>query len=210
MREGAKKRLIGAVILVLLAVIFMPMLVEEEVFQREPDSVASIPEEPEFDSEFSATEVFLNPGEVPLAEEFEFRSEADNEYADTGSSEEESILPIEDPLKRVPVTAALPAPAPVAVARVEAPVTTAVGPVSLKGPGWVVQVASLSTASNAARHEKKLRGSGFPAFTEKANVGGRIWFRVRVGPEAKRQAASRLAARLKRSGYPDAFVKAYP
>ena len=212
MREGAKKRLIGAVILVLLAVIFVPMLVEEEVFQREPAPVAAIPEEPEFDSEFSATEVFLDPGEVPLAQEFEFRSEADNEYADTGRSGEDSLLPIEDPLKRVPVTAALPvpAPAPVAVARVEAPVTTAVGPVSLKGPGWVVQVASLSTASNAVSHEKKLRGSGFPAFTEKASVGGKIWYRVRVGPEAKRQAASRLAAKLKRSGYPDAFVQAYP
>lgn len=205
MREGAKRRLIGAASLVLLAVIFVPMLVEEEALEPMPEPTIEISAEPEFDKEFTPTEVFLEPGEVPLAEEFEYQSEADHEYADESASERVLIPTVEPASKESPAR-----PEPVAVAPGDTPVASAVGAAPLDGPGWVVQVASLSSASNAAGHEKKLRGIGFPAFIEKADVGGRTWYRVRVGPETKRGAANALAARLKQHGYPDAFVKSYP
>jgi len=206
MREGAKKRLTGAVTLVLLAVIFVPMLVEEEAFERIPEPSVAIPEEPTFDREFTPTEVFLEPGQVPVAEEFEYRSEADQEYADE-SGPEQVLIPMVEPAVKAPPT---PPPSPVAAAPIDRPVAPPVGPVSRDGPGWIVQVASLASASNAAGHEKKLRAIGFPAFTEKAEVAGRTWYRVRVGPEAERAAANALAAKLKQRGYPDAFVKYYP
>ena len=206
MREGAKRRLIGAASLVLLAVIFLPMLVEEKALERVPEPSIAVPAEPAFDSEFTPTEVFLDPGEVPLAEEFEYQSEADYEYAND-SGPERVLIPAVEPTATAPPP---PRPAPVAAVPKATPVASPVGPVPRDGPGWVVQVASLSSASNAASHEKKLRGIGFPAFTEKANVGGKTWYRVRVGPEPERGAANALAAKLKQRGYPEAFVKYYP
>lgn len=210
MREGAKKRLIGAVILVLLAVIFVPMLVEEEAL-RVPEPAIAIPEEPDFEREFSPTEVFLEPAEVPLADGVGLQLEADYEYADDAAPD---LLPppTEQPVVDAPAPPAgrsVPPP-PVVAPVAKTPVAVAQRSTPPDGPGWVVQVASLASASGAAGEEKKLRGLGFSAFIEKADVAGRTWFRVRVGPEGDRRAANVLLSKLKQRGYPKAFVKQYP
>ncbi|HSQ06084.1 MAG TPA: hypothetical protein VLM84_00065, partial [Chromatiaceae bacterium] len=60
MREGAKQRLVGAVVVVALAVIFVPMLFEQESLDLAPPVQQAIPEAPRFDPDLKS-EVFLGP-----------------------------------------------------------------------------------------------------------------------------------------------------
>jgi DedD protein len=76
-------------------------------------------------------------------------------------------------------------------------------------PSYVTQVASLGTAASAQELAAKLQDEGYSAFVESAEVGGRTYFRVRVGPEADRSSAEKTAAKLRRT-YKDPFVQRYP
>lgn len=78
------------------------------------------------------------------------------------------------------------------------------------GPSWVVQVASLGAAETAAQLEQKLRGAGFAAFVEKAEVRGKTYYRVRVGPKGDRASAERTAATLRQRQKLDTLIQRYP
>jgi DedD protein len=76
-------------------------------------------------------------------------------------------------------------------------------------PSYVTQVASLGTAASAQELAAKLQGEGYSAFVEPAEVGGRTYYRVRVGPEVDRARADQTAAELGRK-YKGPFVQRYP
>ncbi len=76
-------------------------------------------------------------------------------------------------------------------------------------PTWVVQVASLGSAQAADDLEKKLRGDGFSAFVEKAEVRGKTYYRVRVGPNADRTSAEQTADRLRQKQKVEPLVQRY-
>jgi DedD protein len=62
---------------------------------------------------------------------------------------------------------------------------------------WVVQVGSFSQSRNALALRDKLRKNGFTAFVEKYRDKGKSSYRVRVGPELKRENAEKQLQRLK-------------
>jgi len=55
MDEGAKRRLVGATVLVVLLVIFLPMLLEEDTPSPVPEGEMSIPPRPDFDRGYDAS-----------------------------------------------------------------------------------------------------------------------------------------------------------
>jgi len=55
MDEGAKRRLVGATVLVVLVVIFLPMLLEEEAPSPVPEGEMSVPPRPDFDRGYDAS-----------------------------------------------------------------------------------------------------------------------------------------------------------
>ncbi|HSO84262.1 SPOR domain-containing protein [Thiocapsa sp.] len=210
MQEGAKKRLVGAIVIVSLAVIFVPMLFEEEAVTDLPALPAVIPEQPVVDERFRS-ESFLTPADsgvgglpeeewidpatlaLPAAEEIEPVYE--------GGFDE----PAGDSASAPPVAA--PSTAPAATTRVpEAPPPMARDDGM---PSYVTQVASLGTSASAQELAAKLQNEGYSAFVESAEVGGRTYYRVRVGPEADRSSAEKTAAKL-RQKYKDPFVQRYP
>jgi DedD protein len=71
---------------------------------------------------------------------------------------------------------------------------------------WVIQVASLGNAETAANLQKKLQKAGFSAFVEKAEVRGKSYYRVRVGPQKNRAAAERMAAKLRQQHKLDTLI----
>ena len=212
MREGAKRRLVGAAVLVALAVVFVPMLFERESLDPLPPIQENIPLAPVFE-ESRKSEVFLEPADSAAVEP------ASGQPTESGSLD----LPPDDAQTSLPSADYAPAqeeaarPAPAA-----APTTTRTAPPPVKPqapapkgrsdgmPSWVVQVASLGTAEGAAELEGKLRASGFSAFVEKAQVNGKLYYRVRVGPEVDRAGAERTAARLRQQQKLDTLVQSYP
>jgi DedD protein len=225
MREGAKQRLVGAVVIVALAVIFVPMLFEQESLSPPPIQ-ESIPRAPEYDPDIRS-EVFLGPedsgvGGVDDAELTESQPlplplppAGDLEPAPTGEAPEEvpagTGSETTSPPSGSPQAAARPAPRPVAAPSLP-PVLEPVAPRGAADgmPSWVIQVASLATPESAGELEGRLRKNGFSAFVEKAEVNGKLYYRVRVGPELDRASAERTAAQLRERHKLDTLIKNYP
>jgi DedD protein len=90
------------------------------------------------------------------------------------------------------------------------PVSAAQPPSSPAQPvragGWVVQVGAFGSADSARRLVDELAAAGFEAHLSPVTRSGRTLHRVRVGPVAGRPAADQLAERLKGRGLPAAVV----
>jgi DedD protein len=94
-----------------------------------------------------------------------------------------------------PASAARPAPGPEPPpARSEARAPRPEPPVQ---GGFAIQVGAFGDADSAARLAQKLRARGFSAHVHGGEGAGAASFRVRVGPVASREEATRLASKLK-------------
>lgn len=71
---------------------------------------------------------------------------------------------------------------------------------------WAVQVGSFSSEDNAKRLQSRLNSAGFDTFQARLVTDSGTMHRVRVGPVADRAAAESLAARLGKAGYPGRVV----
>lgn len=78
--------------------------------------------------------------------------------------------------------------------------------------GWAVQVGVFSRQQAADELIARLRAAGYAAFSEPIRVGGgQTGYRVRVGPELKRENAVRIQGELKtKMKLADALVVAHP
>jgi DedD protein len=223
--EAGKRRLVGAAVLVALAVIFVPMLLEDE----EQDGLGEpieIPGAPDFDRAYDQSAVGAADGlntqlpspelpSVPVPDDetpeaFPEWSEAESgplpvpePPASAARSAETAPAPAIPETRTVPAvpeprrTPAAPEPrtAPSATPK---PALAAAGPkpVPAGTSAWVVQVASLGSSEAARKLQDELRGKGYSAFVEQAVVGGKQYYRVRVGPEIDRAKADRVASKL--------------
>lgn len=224
MREGAKQRLVGAVVIVALVVIFVPMLFEKESLDSAPAVQETIPEVPSFDPDLKS-EVFLGPEDsgiggfdpggatesrpltLPPPGDLDPASVAGIPGEQEGSFEAEPLEPAESGSETSPAVTSGVAPKPPG-----APVLEPVPPRGARDgmPTWVVQVASLNTPEAAAELEAKLRKDRFSAFVEQAEVRGRLFYRVRVGPEVDRASAERTAERLRDKHKLETLIQNYP
>jgi len=73
--------------------------------------------------------------------------------------------------------------------------------------GWAVQVGAFGSADTAAKLVRDLSGAGYRAFVSPVARGGKTLHRVRVGPEAEKVDAEQLAGRLKGRGLPATVVQ---
>lgn len=62
--------------------------------------------------------------------------------------------------------------------------------------GWAVQVAALGNEAAARAMAEDLQSRGYAAFVLEYRLNGKVYYRVRVGPEAQRDRAEALAGRL--------------
>ena len=185
MKLRLKQRLVGAVVLVTLAVIFLPMLLDGPSHPPSRVTLEPIPAAPGDD--FVPRKITLTlPDAGPL--------EAQPAEPDAPAR---VVLPSPEP-----VATAAPTPAPEPAKRPE--------PVALPD-GWVVQVGSFSKPDNAHALRDKLAGMGFPAFADSVDGGsGQQVVRVRVGPVPDRAAADALLARLKAEAKLEGILRQLP
>lgn len=64
---------------------------------------------------------------------------------------------------------------------------------------WAVQVGSFSEVARAERYAAELRDKGFVTFVTRFASGGTTYHRVRVGPQATRAEAERVAERIRQA-----------
>ncbi len=196
-----KQRLVGAIVLVALGVIFIPMLLEGPEQPVVPP-VSEMPE-PESLPPVSQLHEFPPPAEVPARPPVAVLGpEAEQE-------QQQDAAPA--PEKRATSRpAGEPAPAPKPQAE-PGPAGREEGSPSRKLPqAWVVQVGSFSRRDNALALRDRLRKAGFATQVEQVTLAKGTTYRVRVGPYPQRREADKAQAKLKKKFVESARVLAYP
>jgi len=219
MDEGAKRRLVGAAVLVALAVIFVPMLLDDKDADGLGEPIV-IPDSPALDAAGADSGEDLTPS-LPSPESPAAGMGASGDFANSSaplptplppsqngaSGQSESQSAAQARSRQAPQSATQPATQTAAQPR--RPTVAGPKPVPAGSAAWVVQVASLGSSAAATKLQNELRGKGYPAFVEQATVNGKLYFRVRVGPEANRTKANGVAAKLERETVYKPLVQTY-
>lgn len=190
MNEQVKQRLVGAVVLVSLAVIFIPMLLDGGSNSSMSRFGSNIPEQPNFD--FEPLEIPLQPIE-PIAD-------VKPRVIDTVEEPPAEPSKPEKPKQMEPVKK--PSPSLVVKPEEKKPATNQAA--------WVVQLGSFGQSSNALALRDKLRKNGFTAFVEKYGDAGKTSYRVRVGPELKRSTAEKQLSQIEEKLKLKGIIMGYP
>ncbi|MDQ2703202.1 MAG: SPOR domain-containing protein [Pseudomonadota bacterium] len=193
MDPALKQRLVGAGVLVALAVIFLPMLVQGPA----PDS--------------GVADVALDVPDAP-AGEFETR---ELPLVDLEARPDAGVVGMEtpqqpQPAQPQPADTTDPAPAPVSTPVPELPSDSGeMYPAATAGGDYAVSYGSYSTTAAADAAVASLRSSQLPGYREAARVGSQTLHRVRIGPFASRADAEAARQRVTRFGrHEDAKVLA--
>ena len=178
MDTALKQRLIGAVVLVAVAVIFLPMLIKGPA----PDSgVSDVPLETP-----AAPNGQYETRELPLVT--------------PGNAPSGGVVGLEN---ATPANAASAAPAASseAVPLGAAPAAAEMLPASTAGGNFAVNFGAYATIADADAVIARLKQSKLPGYREPATIGGKPAYRVRIGPYADRADAEtvRLQAAQVRS-----------
>jgi len=198
--ETIKKRLVGAIVLVALAVIFVPFLLEEK--QSPPQSAVDLEEK----IPVQPTQKFrsgLVPDEKTATQDV-IRAESDetefniserldlSEYKPTAATEndsgpgrkaDEGERKVDEKPEKVsrPTAASKSEKESVVAATEEKPSTSK--------KGWVIQVGAFGQKSNADNLYKKLNKSGMSAYIEESSKQNKKLYHVRVGPFSSKSKA---------------------
>ncbi|GFM87918.1 cell division protein [Pseudomonas cichorii] len=195
-----KQRMVGALVLIAVAVIFLPMLFtrQDEVRQVQVEA-PSAPQAP------VVPQVKVEPVPVPEPQILPQEPVPGEEGASVASQLPPSMpiapappvaaAPVPAPKPAKPAPAPTPAPAP-ATPAATAPATAkaAAGGVDANGlsVSWSVQLASMSNRANADNLQKTLRAQGYNAYIRTADGVNRVF----VGPLIERAEADRLRDQL--------------
>ena len=207
--KAYKQRMVGALVLVALAVIFLPMLFSRQDEQRqvtvEAPAAPQAPAVPQVQVESVAVPEPQALPQEPVPSDDEI---AQQEAPST------AIAPVAPAPAAKPVTPPpAPAPAPVNKPTVapSQPITAAPGKpdttqsrVDANGlsVSWSVQLASLSSRESAESLQKSLRSQGYNAYIRTADGKNRVF----VGPLIERAEADRLRDLLSRQQNLKGFV----
>ncbi|PBQ16199.1 cell division protein [Pseudomonas congelans] len=195
-----KQRMVGALVLIAVAVIFLPML-----FTREDETRQVQVEAPAAPQAPVASQVQVDPVPVP---EPQVLPQEPVPGDDDLSSNQPPAMPIAPaptaqtaPAASASKPAAKPAPAPAPAASpaaTPAPAAPAkpAAPAGVDANGlsisWSVQLASMSNRANADNLQKTLRTQGYNAYIRTADGVNRVF----VGPLIERAEADRLRDQL--------------
>ena len=205
MEESLKARLIGAVVLVALAVLLIPELLSG---RKPPAPVAEEAAGPSGTRTFTI-ELGQAPGQpshgpatsaAPVAAPSTPSSAASQPVAEPAPAPAEAEAAAPLPRSTPPSGAA----APAAVQRAEPAPTPAPG---AAGGGWAVQVGAFGSNETARKLQRDLGAAGYRAFVSPVNRAGTTLYRVRVGPVGDRAGAEQLVPRLKARGLPATVVQ---
>lgn len=184
--KGLRQRMVGALVLVALAVIFLPMLFSrEDELQRVVVDAPAMPQAPAMPS------VELDPVSVPQVQDLPQEPVPGAGLEASAPVVEASAVAVTEPAATKPAAAADVAPVP--VSRLDA---------NGLAVSWSVQLASLSSRASAESLQQTLRGKGYNAYIR--NVDGMN--RVFVGPVIERAEADRLRDQLTRLQKLNGFV----
>ena len=225
MEERLKQRLVGAVVLVSLAVVFVPLLFDMPREANEGKSatgVSEIPERPQKQSGSTVSialdlpqtlrvdaEVERERNRNAPAGEDEYSGTVSNDIASASADSDNIAVDVTSNSSSASGSEKVPndTPAKSSASTSEASITTRSSDdgtenrqagVARASGGWMIQLGSFQKPENALALRKRLQSKGFPAFIESGSSAQGAVSRVFVGPMPDRRQAKASAAKLQR------------
>ncbi|WP_175840413.1 SPOR domain-containing protein [Burkholderia contaminans] len=217
-KQRARRRLVGAIALVVAAVIVLPMVLDSHPKPVTDDIAIDIPNRPAHqavasrDDDASDVQAGVAHDEPPASDVTVAAApapapkEADKPAAKPDTTTTAGVTPPKPaPKPAAPVAKpAAPKPAPAAVANTDAasPDTSdASSPSSPAGARFAVQLGSFKDDATARSWATKLKSAGVPAYVEhRKQADGSTATLLRAGPFADRAAASAAIAKVREAG----------
>ncbi|SDH42082.1 SPOR domain-containing protein [Pseudomonas panipatensis] len=205
--KGLKQRIVGALVLLALAVIFLPML-----FSREDEMRQVVVDAPAMPKPPAMPAVDVQPTEVPQPQAAD--AAAEQAPAQAVQPAQTAAVPVPGTPVATPSRSASAQPAQQAPATASRPVapqpqvaqTPAAAAQHLDGDNlsvsWSVQLASLSSRARAEELQKSLRSQGYNAYIRSFDGMNRVF----VGPVIERAEADRLRDQLGKQQKLNGFV----
>jgi DedD protein len=179
LKKRARRRLVGAVAIVLFVIVFLPMILDNEPRQMSQDVSITIPPLPQEESP------------QPVAREpLRFRPVAPS----TGPAQGAAVAP--EPAQQQQARSA-PEPKAAASSSGASKRPSTGSQTASASEEYVVQLGAFSNAGNATRLAEKVRENRFKAYTQVVSTTKGERTRVRVGPYPSRAAAEDARERLK-------------
>ncbi len=216
LRSRARRRLIGAAVLVLVGVVVLPLLFDTpprpvavdipiEIPGKERVPPLAPPGKPIASGTLTpppaAAPAAAAGGSEPAAPALDKPAEA--------STEKVTEKAVESAAPEKPVPPPEPARAAAAEsARALAALEARPAPAKASAPGarYVVQVGAYSEAASAREARQRVEKLGLKTYTQVVETAAGSRTRVRVGPFEERAEADRTAAKIKQSGLPAAVL----
>ncbi len=184
MDDKLKQRLIGALVLIIAAVVFLPMLLS---------------------GQDETVRVEVEVPEAPVMDESEIKAAAPIELP---QPEPVPGIPVSDEMAQSPPVPEMPQVPVETVSAPEPPQPEVAAPAIVEG-NWVVQLGSFTSAANAQALRDTLVSQGYNAYTLSAKVDGSDITRVFVGPLIDRAGAGKLRDELAKRHGMQGLVTAY-
>jgi DedD protein len=224
LRKRARRRLVGAIVLVLISVIVLPAIFDEpkpenekhEIVINLPPSSRNVQDDPvSMQKEESINRESLNVADAFSEMHSKSKTNLQNieETIETASEQKRIPIPgIKPKIDRRPVSAETKSAA--VINTVNTPNTTTVAANAAAttvvaataavpadtARAFVVQLGAFSDQSKAKRQLTSLLSNGFKAYTETVKVDNNEITRVRIGPFTTRSAAENELKKLKKIG----------
>ena len=212
MRQRLKERLVGAALLALIGVVFIPMLLSGPV---DPATIsANIPKRPDYEPPPRLQPLPLEaivPGPGAKTRDAENRDDSGQRpgmaalrapsAADIAA--EKGLAALQDGPEKAAGT----------VKPEQATATAGAAPPAGRQVGlsaWVVQLGAFDSQEKADQLKRRLKQAGFRAFMEPVTGNQQTAYRVRVGPELLRSEADKLRRDIKAAMKLDGIVLDYP
>lgn len=214
MNSALKQRLVGAIVLVALAVIFLPMLLDGSGNSDPVSVVIEIPEEAD------PPENRLDEPAMELEGNGEARAGDDNAGEAGEGESSEGGLPLDEGEAGDVALKDADRSGQDADRNGDDDTGRASGSNESEGEsgngdgdadeGWAVQVGSFSRETNALVLRDQLREAGFDAFARQSGSNGDAIWRVRVGPVPTRDEAESLGQRVEDERGESVLVVSHP
>lgn len=224
LRVRARRRLIGALALVVAAVIVVPMLIDNEPPPGAPVSPIVLPAVPSLPDQDRVDLAAANSGSITIEQLPEPPVEPPVSEPSVMASVTPPPVSAPPPVAETrPEPATRPKPEPVrpaadsrrtddgavALALLEGrkPETASRSAEPAKSGNFILQIAAYTTEQDAAARRNKLVEAGVTnAYVQAATANGKTAWRLRVGPFPTREAAQAAQTRLRALGYDNGFI----
>ncbi len=190
MNDILKQRLVGALILLALGVVFWPIIFVEPDWKKSAEQTIPVPPQ-------VSTDELASPDEAGLRGSAELAATSDSQGVDPA----QAIPPEGAPASNEEAIAPTPAPTPVQPATMPVPDdarSESPQPLAMDSDGvpvaWTLQVATVSSAEKAENLRQQLLEMKQAVYVTTVRTGGRSLHRVCIGPKFERAALEKLQA----------------